>query len=70
MSKINLPKHNDGAMSEAERQLEERMAEKWDDFYRVGLESKKSDAEARDFADSAIAVVREFENVQFPGKPS
>jgi hypothetical protein len=46
------------------------MVEKWEGYYRVGLESKKSDAEARDFANSAIAVVREFENVQFPGRPN
>lgn len=36
----------------------------------MGLESKKNEEEARDFADRAIAVVREFEDVQFPGKPS
>jgi len=70
MKMTNLLEQNNGAISEVKRQLEERMAEKWDDFYRVGLESKKSDAEARDFANSAIAVVREFENVQFPGRPN
>ncbi len=71
MKMTNPPRENNGAMSEAERRLEERMAKKWDNFFGVGLTFKKDEAAARDFADRAIAAVREFEDVQFfPGKPN